>query len=191
MVPETYVKTVLDIWSECREKTSHTVEGNCMSPLIREGDSIVIEHGRRDITAGDIVVARILSRYNVQRVLRREVKDGSETYLLKGDQSALFYESVSRGDIVGKVVEVSGSNGRLTLDSLFWKGAGSVLLMRSVISVRRMKADSLLWKCVNGLFAIRAALFPGRRSLSLFPFRCICFVSGKWFQISKRYLNKS
>ena len=191
MVPETYVKAVLDIWSECREKTSHTVEGNCMSPLIREGDSIVIEHGRQDIKVGDVVVARISSRYNVQRVLRREVKDGSETYLLKGDQSALFHESVSRSDIVGKVVEVSGSNGQLSLDSLFWKGAGSILLMRSVISVRRVKADSLLWKGVNGLYTIRAALFPGKHSLSLFPFRCICFFSGKWFQIRKRYFSKS
>lgn len=191
MFPDAYVKTILTIWSEQRAKTSHVIEGNCMSPIIREGDCIVIEHGSKNISAGDVVVAGIAGRYSVQRVIRMEVRDGIDTFLLKGDQSSFLHESVSRSDIVGKVVEVSGSNGHLYLDSLFWKSVSYILLIRSVISVRRVKADTLLWKGVNSLFALRAAVFPGNHSLSLIPFRCICFISRKWFQIRKRCFNGS
>lgn len=189
MLPDAYVKTVLSIWSERRDKTSHTVEGNCMSPMIREGDCIFIEHGCQSINPGDIVVAGISGSYRIQRVIDKEIRDRGDTFLLKGDQSSYVHESVFRSDIIGKVVEISGSNGHLYLESPFWKSVSYFLLIRSVISVRRVKADTPFLKGVNALLTLRSAIFPGSSSLSLIPFRFICFLSKGWFQVRKRYLT--
>jgi hypothetical protein len=191
MFPDAYVKTILSIWSERCDKTSHTVEGNCMAPMIREGDCIFVAHGRQSINVGDVVVAGISGSYKIERVIRKEAKNGRDTFLLKGDQSSYVHESVFRSHIIGKVVEVSGSNGHLYLDSFFWKSLNYLLFIRSIILVHRMKADTPLWKVINTLFTLRAAVFPGNYSLSLIPFRCICFLSKRWFQMRKCYFTKS
>jgi len=57
-MPARYIEPVLALWSAHRERTVCTVVGNCMAPLIRQGDRVVIEHGRRSVRCGDVIVCR-------------------------------------------------------------------------------------------------------------------------------------
>ena len=51
-----YLLPVLDIWSREKEQTVCPISGSCMSPIITEGDSLIIRHGNQDIHRGDVAV---------------------------------------------------------------------------------------------------------------------------------------
>jgi signal peptidase I len=183
MIPDSYVRTIRHIWAEGHEETMHSVAGNCMAPIIREGDKITVEHGVDDISPGDVVVARISRTFIVHRVVLREAGDSGECFLLKGDQSSILHESISKNEIVGRVTEVSGSNGHFYLNSLFWKMLNYILSIRSSISVKSIKAGSPFWKAVNFLITCRSRIFNGRCSLSLIPFKGICYFYKIWYHM--------
>jgi hypothetical protein len=183
MIPNTYFQSVLDIWSEKGEETSCHLAGNCMAPMIREGDSLIIEHGSQDIHVGDVVVFGTPGNIYVNRVVRIEHKSGSESYLLKGDQSFTFPQSVSRDQILGKVVEVSGSNGHIYLNSTFWKTMNHILSIRSYISGRHLIPDSPFWKVIHCLFVLRSKIFSQRFSINLLLWRGIRLFYRIWSDI--------
>ena len=56
MRAQAYLEPVMSIWVARREKTECCLSGHCMVPLIRHGDTLVIEHGRDHIRKGDIIV---------------------------------------------------------------------------------------------------------------------------------------
>lgn len=148
-LPDAYLKTVFDIWSERGEKSTCSITGNCMSPMIRDGDSLVIEHGNQDVHMGDVVVYGALGKFYSHRIVRIEYRGGKESFLLKGDRSSVFDLPISRDQILGKVIEVRGPNRYICLNSVFWKYLNYLLSIRSYIAVKRLNADSLFWKGVN------------------------------------------
>lgn len=154
-----------------------------MAPMIREGDSLIIEHGSQDIHVGDVVVFGTPGNIYVNRVVRIEHKSGSESYLLKGDQSFTFPQSVSRDQILGKVVEVSGSNGHIYLNSTFWKTMNHILSIRSYISGRHLIPDSPFWKVIHCLFVLRSKIFSQRFSINLLLWRGIRLFYRIWSDI--------
>lgn len=180
MIPNTYFKAVLDLWSERGEETSCHIAGNCMAPMIREGDSLSIEHGNQDIHVGDVVVFGTPGNIYVNRVVRIEYKNGSELYLLKGDQSFTFPQSLSRDRILGKVIEVSGLNGHFHLNSTFWKTMNYILSIRSYISGRHLIADSPFWKVIHYLFVLRSRIFPQNFSVHLLLWKGIRLIYKFW-----------
>ena len=162
-----------------------------MAPMIREGDSLTIEHGNQDLHVGDVVVFGTPGNIYVNRVIRLEQKNGSESYLLKGDQSFTFPQMVSRGQILGKVIEVSGSNGHLHLNSTFWKTMNYILSIRSYISGRHLIPDTLLWKVVHYLLVLRSRIFPQRFSVHLLSWKGIRLIYKFWSCIEVLALRKN
>jgi hypothetical protein len=191
MIPNTYFKAVLDIWSEKGEETYCHIAGNCMAPMIKEGDSLTIEHGNQDIHVGDVVVFGTPGNFYVNRVVRIKHKNGSESYLLKGDQSFTFPQIVSRDQILGKVIEVSGPNGHFHLNSVFWKTMNYNLSIRSYISGRHLIPDTLLWKVVHYLFVLRSKIFSQRFSFNLLLWRGIRLFYRIWSHIKILALGKT
>ena len=110
MIPETYLNAVFNIWAERGEKTTCSISGNCMSPIIREGDSLVIEHGNQDIRVGDVVVYGSPGKFYAHRIVRIKDKGERKSFLLKGDRGNAFDEPISGDQILGKVIEVRGPN---------------------------------------------------------------------------------
>lgn len=151
-----------------------------MAPMIREGDSLSIEHGNQDIHVGDVVVFGTPGNIYVNRVVRIEYKNGSELYLLKGDQSFTFPQSLSRDRILGKVIEVSGLNGHFHLNSTFWKTMNYILSIRSYISGRHLIADSPFWKVIHYLFVLRSRIFPQNFSVHLLLWKGIRLIYKFW-----------
>lgn len=180
MIPKTYLHAVLDIWSESGEETTCRIAGNCMAPMIREGDSLTIEHGIQDIHVGDVVIFGNPGNICVNRVVHVEFKNGSRSYILKGDRNAGFHQPISRRQILGKVIQVSGSNGHLRLNSTFWKSVNYLLSIGPYISGRHLMADSPFWKAVRYLFVLRSKILPQRFSIQLVLWRGIFLVYRIW-----------
>jgi len=180
MIPETHFQGVLDIWQERCEVSVCPIEGNCMSPVIREGDTLVIKHGPQDIHVGDVVVFGSPGSFLVHRVLKISGGEGNETFILKADRNPTFHQPVSRDEILGRVVEVRGSNGRMCLNSPFWRSLNYMLSIRSYISARRIGAGSVFWRTVNYLFVLWSRIIPDRYSVSRTLWRGVCRVQKTW-----------
>jgi len=174
MIPSAHFWAACELWTQASERTVCTLEGNCMAPVLYGGDSIVIQHGSGDIGVGDVVVFGEPGAFLIHRVLRVYRRDGRDQFLVKADQRPLFHAPIARDRILGKVVEVRGSNGHLQLDSPLWRVMNRILSARSYVSGRRHEADTPFWRAVNVLFALRSKLLPEGLSLSLIPCRFIC-----------------
>ena len=174
MIADAHLNGALALWHENAESTVCTLEGNCMAPLLNDGDSILIRHGGYRLRVGDVVVAGAPGEFRVRRVLGIRGRGAARKFLLKSDQEASFWPDVPPHRILGKVVEVRGPQGSLRLDSFGCRVLNRALALRSHVSGRRVTADTLFWKGVNILFAARERLVPTRRSISLLPLRALC-----------------
>ncbi len=176
MISEVHFQTVLDIWNERQEQSACTITGNCMSPMIREGDTLVIRHGSRDIRMGDVVVFGAPGKFRVHRVVGIERRDGVELFLLKADRKSRLHRPVSRGEILGKVIEVRGAEGRFRLDSVFWRTVNYILSIRSYVNARKRSADSVLWKGLNAVSVLRSRVLPRGYGIGHLLWKQICWV---------------
>lgn len=184
MIPEARLQGIFDIWEEQGEKSVCPIEGNCMSPMIWEGNILVIEHGAQDIRIGDIVVFGSPGEFFVHRVVHIDSNDEKETFLLKADQNETFHEPVSREEILGKVIEVRGSNGQFRLNSFFWSNVNYILSIRSYISARRLEADTVLWKAANYFYIIKSKIIPDKLRIGRVIWRGICGTHKVWNSIT-------
>ena len=180
MIPETHLQGVLDLWEQTGEISVCPIEGNCMSPMIREGDTLVIRHGPQGIRVGDVVVFGSPGAFYVNRVLRVEGGDGSETFLVKSDQNLTYNKPIPEAEILGKVIEIRGSNGHLYLDSIFWRNLNYLLSIRSDFAARRNSAETVFWKTVNSLYTLKSKIAPKQFSIGQPMWRAICRVYRMW-----------
>lgn len=155
-----YFDTVLELWAEKRARTESAITGNSMAPLIRHGDTVVIQHGDVPLRIGDVVVAKRQGAIVVHRLVHSEMEEGRERFLTRGDACRDIDPPVRRDQIIGKVVEIRSSEGRVRLDSGWWRGA-NLLIARLYYRSGRWRANE------NGfgwgthlLFAIRRCALP-------------------------------
>jgi len=174
MILHAHLRALFELWSEASERTACTLQGNCMPPILREGDSLLIQHGTGPVRVGDVVVFVEREALVVQRVVRVDKRDGRNEFLVKADQRTSFHGPITRDQILGRVVEARGSNGHLRFDSALWRKLNYALALRSYISGRRLAGATTFWKAVNGLFHLRSKVLPGRLSIGLLPYRVIC-----------------
>jgi signal peptidase I len=147
MNAEPYLDAVLSIWSERRERTSSKLSGDSMAPLLRQGDVLLIEHGSESIRVGDILVFRGPDRLLAHRLVCRRGVGRGEVLLAKGDRCRAFDPPIMRDEIIGKIVEVTGSSGHLRLTSRFWMVANYCLAALSRVEARNATVGSAGW-CV-------------------------------------------
>ena len=131
MRAEAYLEPVMSIWAERREKTECCISGHCMVPLIRHGDTLVIEHGRDHIQQGDIIVFKEDGKLLVHRLIHRKKTATSERLYTKGDRRRFFDPPVHPEQVQGKVIEARGCHGALRFTSGFWKVSNQVLALIS------------------------------------------------------------
>ena len=131
MRAEAYLEPVMSIWAARREKTECCLSGHCMVPLIRHGDTLVIEHGRDHIRRGDIIVFKENGKFLVHRLIHRKKTATSERLYTKGDRRRFFDPPVYPEQVQGKVIEARGSHGALRFTSGFWKVSNPVLALIS------------------------------------------------------------
>jgi len=180
MIPSAHLQAALHVLGLRGETALYAISGNCMAPLLREGDSLLIRYGNDDIRVGDVVVFGSPGDLCVHRVVSVGSREGLETFIVKGDLCADVRPPISRDEILGKVIEVHGSNGHIRFESPFWRSVNHLLWLRSHVSVRRLQSDTVLWKATNAIVLLRARFFPGQCSISLLPIRAMCWFKKVW-----------
>ncbi len=190
MIPDTHFRAVIDIWSKRREQAYCTISGSCMSPIINDGDSLLIKYGKNNIYVGDVLVYGTPGKLYAHRVLKIEHREGNDVFLLKADRSYSFDQPVTSEQVLGKVIEVRGSNGHLIFNSFFWRYLNYILSTYSYISGNRLNACSPLWKGVDFLFILRSKILPERYSISFFMWRVICRFCKMWFRVQQFFSNR-
>lgn len=173
MIPELHKQALLDLWHRCRARTPLVLEGDCMEPMLREGDEIVIAHGEDEPRFGDVVAFRQDGQILVHRVIGSGVLRGRRVYQLKPDKHGLQAIQVPREDLVGKVVAVRTANGRWDIESGPCRLANVFMGLRSYVAAQRQQAASPLGRALSWLSLLRVCLAPCKASLSLPPVKLI------------------
>lgn len=164
MIRKVHLDTALEIWSEKREKTASVFSGNSMAPLIRHGDTVIIEYGRHSFRSGDIVVFRGTDKICAHRLIRIQTKGDGPQFFLKGDNCTSFDPLVAEKHIIGKIIEVRGVNGRLRFDTTFWKLTNDLLASLSAVSAKCHNPNSKFWTLINKLSRLSSKIFLKRNS---------------------------
>ena len=180
MIPTSHLRAALQILRASGETTLCPISGDCMAPLLRAGDSVLIQYGNRDIRRGDVVVFGSPGDLCIHRVVAAGSKEGTGTFIVKGDMSADVLPPVSRDQILGKVIEARGSNGHIRFQSAFWRAVNYFLWLRSYVWVRRLQTVPVSRTALNALILLRARLLPRQWSISLLPIRAVCGINKAW-----------
>ena len=175
MMPRDHLQAAAHVMGLKGETILCPMSGNCMAPMLREGDSLLVKFGNEDIRPGDIVVVGSPGDLRVQRVVSASGREGTATFILKGDLRGVVHPPIPRDRILGQVIEAHGSNGHVRFESAFWRSLNYLLWLRSYVSVRRLQADTVFWRGTNSILALRARFFPRRYSISLLPMKLMCW----------------
>ena len=96
------------------------LKGNSMFPLLRNGkDVVILEKCPADsLQPMDVVLFRYRGKHVLHRIIRRE----GERLLIQGDGSMVAKEECTVDDVVGKVVQICRTSGKvLSVDSWKWR----------------------------------------------------------------------
>ena len=180
MIPTSHLQAALHVLGASGETTLCPISGNCMAPLLRAGDNVLIRYGNSDIRVGDVVVFGSPGGPSVHRVVRAGSREGTSTFIVKGDMCTDVLPPVSRDQILGKVIEAHGSNGRIRFGSAFWRAVNYLLWLRSYVWEWRLQAGPVTWMALNAVFLLRARLLPRKCSISLLPITAMCGFNKVW-----------
>ncbi len=130
-------EAVLEIWAERKARNRLKIAGNSMFPLIKDGDSVLVEHGAAGIRRGDIIVFRRGNDLAAHRVLCICDSDAGPTFTAKGDNAPRPDRPLSADKIVGRVLVVERGGRYMSLDTAIWRGIGW-LIAASTLAWRRL-----------------------------------------------------
>jgi hypothetical protein len=164
----------MSIWAEMGEKTSCRIIGDCMAPLIRQGDLLVIEHGKGSLRRGDILVFKKDENLLAHRLVYIEKTTAGELLYTKGDRSRYIDPPLFPDQIQGKVLEARGSNGHLNFTSRFWLLSSYLLAVLSHASAPDCRSGIFLWRALRVLRSIISPKLLAQRDVF---FRALCATS--------------
>jgi hypothetical protein len=112
------------LWAQAGAQHWFAVEGQSMTPLLREGDSVLVSHGREGVQRGSVVLFRQKGKLVAHRVLRITRDSEGSTLTTKGDSLRSIDAPVPADNIVGRVVAIKRQERKLRLDSPCWRFTG-------------------------------------------------------------------
>jgi hypothetical protein len=122
----------LELWGRAGARHWIAIEGRSMSPLLREGDTVLVSHGREGLQRGCVVLFRQKSKLVAHRVLRISRDNGGTTLTTKGDSLRTLDAPVPAERIVGWVVAIDRDGRQRRLDSTGWLVAGWLIAVATL-----------------------------------------------------------
>jgi hypothetical protein len=134
-----------------------------MLPLIREGDRLLVSHNLATMRRGSVVVFLKEGRLIAHRLLK--IIPGSPSrFMTKGDNSWTFDETTTVDELIGHVLAVQGSDGRIALDSRKWRVVGWLIANATLAvavpygALRRVKQQRWGHQTLPGVRVLRGIL---------------------------------
>jgi hypothetical protein len=181
-IPDPVLEGVLELWDQAGARSLIPITGNSMLPLIREGDQVLVVHGRNSVRRGDVVVFRRQGQLIAHRVLRIDDDEGQAAFLVKGDNLSTFDPLVDPGAVLGRVLAVQRGNRSLALDSTSWRVWGGFVAITTLALARLCGWGYTLFRRLVGSRSDRptASLCPGAKAFSAFTLRAIQGTICRW-----------
>ena len=173
---------VLEIWAETGARNRLKIAGNSMLPLIKDGDSVLVEHGAAGVRRGDIIVFRYGNDLAAHRVLRVYDDNTGPTFVTKGDSVLQLDPPLSAGEIVGRVLAVERSGRHLSLDTPVWRVWGWLIAVSTLVGIKLYGWGWTLKQRVLGPQPNRVTALLRRSALAAFLLFLKVFqaVFGRW-----------
>ena len=140
----------IEFWKESGGEKVFKTKGTSMLPLIRESSSIGVEPLAQgeELKVGDIALFNRSACFIAHRIIGKVRKGNTLYYIEKGD-SGLSVTTITRDQIVGKVVHISTDKRTIYLKDPFWSIVNSVagyywqFLIESFNLISRLKKQLL------------------------------------------------
>ena len=140
----------LAVWTLTGKRHEIRIAGSSMLPLLREGDTVLVQHGWANrIAFGGIIVFRTGERLVAHRVLRLRHSAEARDYVTRGDNAPALDPSVALADVVGRVYAIHRGTYEVTLDGPLARilGAMTAGATRAELGILcRTKALGPLWE---------------------------------------------
>jgi len=150
---QSLLQAAMSAWEGTGKQRRFRMIGDSMSPFIQDGDGVVVEHSTADIEVGDVILYQKPSLpsqpptgeqgqgFVVHRVVQVLDERPQPLFVTKGDNRPLPDPLISKGLIIGKVVEVDKTKEPSPEDQL--------LLCCARTEMDESTADAV-WKLLNG-----------------------------------------
>lgn len=119
------LSVVSELWSEAEKESLVKVSGISMEPMLQDGESIVVDHVKKDLKFGDIGVFNRDGITVVHRVLWKRRAGEKIFYGTKGDWMLHMDAPVESATVMGKVSSVTRQGRRYNLNT-----SGSIIYSR-------------------------------------------------------------
>lgn len=107
---------------EKRGTLCFNVVTNCMAPLIRSKDKIVVKKFIPEkLISGDIILFNIGNTLCTHRYILRQERNGKLEYITKGDRLFKFDLPITENKIVGKIIAIMHKNNYINLNRKVYK----------------------------------------------------------------------
>jgi signal peptidase I len=115
--------TVFDFWQQDNKESKLKLSGHSMTPVIKNGDWLLLKHNSNDIRVGSIIAYRRERKIIVHRVIKRQTK----SVITKGDFNYHTDEAVDMKNVIGKVIAVKNRKRLYRLDTKLWYVIGYII----------------------------------------------------------------
>jgi|GEM_PF-2221580 len=124
---DSIASAVFDIWQETDKESRLKVSGYSMSPLIKNGDWVMLKHNSNDIRIGSIIAFRRERRIIVHRVIQIQKKCDKNSFITKGDSNSHADKPVDVENVIGKVIAIKNRRGFFHLETKSWHVIGYIM----------------------------------------------------------------
>jgi len=127
--------------------------GASMSPLVRDGDVLLVQPAqRRGVRVGDVVLCRNeMGHVVVHRVVRRLMGPTGRRFVVQGDQVARPDGVIPGAQVYGRVVAIERAGARLETSRPLMRLLGALAVLRSRWNLGRGKGFALAGRLARKL----------------------------------------
>ena len=108
--------------------------GTSMSPYIKDGDMLLVQHVLRRIRMGDVVVFKYAECFIAHRVVFIKKRGKESIYRTKGDNARYFDAPVLQSSVLGLVVRIKKTDKLVDLQKAHIKFLNFILALFSCTS---------------------------------------------------------
>lgn len=127
ILKDSIASAVFDIWQETDKESQLKVSGYSMSPLIKNGDWVMLKHNSNDIRVGSIIAFRRERKIIVHRVIKIQNKFEKNSFITKGDFNYHADQAVDVENVIGKVIAIKKRRQFFQLDTKSWHVIGYII----------------------------------------------------------------
>ena len=122
---------ILELSQKANRRIWWPFVGTSMSPYIREGDVLLVQHALHTIRLGDVIVFRRAGGLIAHRVVLIKKHGNSSVYRTKGDNARSLDAPIPQSSVLGRVVRIQKNNRSINLEKAHAKLLNFVLALSS------------------------------------------------------------